>query len=101
MPADKYLPADKKIAIQTITLSGAGIRRVLSPLTGENIDYMGYLISRSDFCYDGSFFFFGLPAGVYELVINAQGYQPLTQKYSVTPGKQDEQMVSELLPEKL
>ena len=101
MPADKYLPADKKITIQTITLSGAGIRRVLSPLTGENIDYIGYLISCSDFCYNGSFFFFGLPAGVYELVIHAQGYQPLTQKYSVTPGKQDEQMVSELLPEKL
>jgi pimeloyl-ACP methyl ester carboxylesterase len=101
MPADKYLPADKKIAIQTITLSGAGIRRVLSPLTGENIDYKEYLISRADFCYNRSFFFFGLPAGDYELVIYAQGYQPLTQKYSVIPGKQEEQMVSELLPEKL
>ena len=101
MPADKYLPADKKIAIQSITLSGAGIRRVLSPLIGEDVDYKEYLISRADFCYNKSFFFFGLPAGVYELVIHAQGYQPLTQKYSVTPGKQDEQMVSELLPEKL
>ena len=100
MPADKYLPADKKIAIQTITLSGVGIRRVLYPLTGENIDYMEYLISRADFCYNGSFFFFGLPAGIYELVIYAQGYQPLMQKYSVTPGRQEEQRISELTPTK-
>lgn len=100
MPADRYLPADKKISIQTITLSGAGIHRVLHPLNGENINYMDYMISRADFCYNGSFFFFGLPAGVYELVIHAQGYQPLTQKYSVVPGKQEEQRVTELTLEK-
>jgi pimeloyl-ACP methyl ester carboxylesterase len=100
MPADRYLPADQKIAIQTISLSGAGIRRVLYPLTGENINHMEYLISRVDFCYDGSFFFFGLSAGVYELVIHARGYQPLTQKYTVIPGRQEEQRVSELKLEK-
>ncbi|MFZ3046799.1 MAG: alpha/beta hydrolase [Desulfatirhabdiaceae bacterium] len=100
MPADRYLPADKKLTIQTITLSGAGIQRVLHPLNGENIDYIDYIISRADFCYNGSLFFFGLPAGVYELVIHARGYQPLAQKYSVIPGRQEEQRVSELTLEK-
>ena len=101
MPADRYLPADKKITIQTITLSGAGIQRTIRPLNGEDADYIDYIISRTDFCYNGSFFFFGLPAGSYELTIHAQGYQPLTQKYLVTPGKQEEQRVTELTTEKL
>jgi len=100
MPADRYLPADNKITVQTIILSGAGIRRVLHPLKGENIDYIDYIISHDDFCHNGSFFFFGLPAGGYELVIHAQGYQPLTQKYSVIPGRQEEQRVTELTVKK-
>lgn len=99
MPADRYLPADKQIAIQAITLSGAGIQRTLRPLEGDDVDYIDYIVSRADFCYKGSFFFFGLPAGDYDLAIHARGYQPFTQKYSVLPGKQDEQRATELTPE--
>jgi hypothetical protein len=68
-------------------------------LEGEDVNYIDHIISRADFRYNGSFFF-GLPAGVYELVIHAQGYQPSTQKYSVMPGKQEEQRVTELKAEK-
>lgn len=100
MPADRYLPADKKITIQTMTLSGAGIQRTLQPLEGEGADYIDYMIAHADFSYNGPFFLFGLPAGVYELVIHAQGYEPSRQKYSVMPGKQDEQRVTELTPDR-
>jgi pimeloyl-ACP methyl ester carboxylesterase len=100
MPADRYLPADKKITIQTITLSGAGIHRILHPLNGKAFDYIDYVISRTDFCYNGFFNFFGLPAGVYELVIHAHGYKTIVENYFVTPGKQEESRVTELTPEK-
>jgi len=100
MPADRYLPADKKITIQSITLSGAGIHRVLHPLEDEDVDYIDYIISRADFCYNRFFYFFGLPAGVYELGIHAQGYKSIIEKYSVIPGKQEEQRVTELTPER-
>lgn len=100
MPAERYLPADKKIAIRSITLRGAGIYRILHSLEAEDVNYFDYIISRADFCYNGYFYFFGLPAGVYELVINAQGYKSIIEKYSVIPGKHEEQRVTELTPEK-
>ena len=106
MPADRYLPADKKITIQSITLNGAGIHRILRPLDrtllplDEDVNYFDYIISRTDFCDNGFFYFFGLPAGVYELVITAQGYKTIVEEYSVVPGKQEEQRVTELTPER-
>jgi pimeloyl-ACP methyl ester carboxylesterase len=99
MPADKYLPADKKITIQSMTLSGPGIHRVLHPLEDEDVNYIDYAISRADFCHNGFFSFFGLPAGVYELAIHAQGYKSIREKYAVIPGKQEELRVTELRPE--
>ncbi len=100
MPAERYLPADKKITIQSITVRGAGIERILHPLDPADVDVYDYIISRTDFCYDGFFNFFGLPAGVYELVIQARGYEPLTERYTVVPGKQEAQRVTELTPAK-
>ncbi len=100
MPAERYMPVDKKITIQSITLNGTGIRRILHPLEGEDVNYNDYLISRADFCYNGYFYFFGLPAGVYELVIKAQGYKPSVEKHFVMPGKQKDLRVTELTSEK-
>ena len=100
MPAEKYLPLDKKITIQSITLKGAGIHRILHPLEGEDVNLADYFISRADFCHNGYFYFVGLPAGEYELVIKAQGYKPFTGKYIVMPGKRKEFKVTELTPEK-
>ncbi len=100
MPHDRYLPEDKKIAIQSITLSGAGVQRKLYPLEGEEVDYLDYIISRTDYCYKGYFYFFGLPVGIYELVIHAPGYKSIAKKYSVIPGRQEEQAVTELILEK-
>ena len=101
MPADRYLPADKIIKIKSITLRGAGIERILHPLEGKDFDYIGHIISRTDYCYKGFFYFFGLPAANYEMAIDAQGYKPVIEKYFVTPGKPEEQKVTELTPELL
>jgi len=100
MPADKYLPSDKKITIQTITLKGAGIRRILHPLEGEDVNLADYFILRTDFCHNGYFNFFGLPAGKYVLMIKAQDYKPVVEEYYVMPGKQKDFRVTELTPEK-
>ena len=99
MPADRYLPENKIIAIQSITLKGNGIHRILHPLEDEDVNYNDYLISRADFCYNGYFYFFGLPAGVYDLDIQAQGYKPMAEKHFVMPGKKTDFRVTELIPE--
>jgi len=98
MPADRYLPADKKIVIRSVTLRGNGIQRTLHPLE-EGDNYMDHALARTDFCYRGYFNFFGLPAGIYELVVDAQGYKPILKQYTVTPGKPSEMRVTELTPE--
>ena len=67
---------------------------------GENNDLNDYFISGADFCHNGYFHFFGLPAGVYELNIKAKGYEPITEKHSVIPGKQKDFRVTELKPVK-
>ena len=99
MPGTSYLPVDKEISIQSITLKGKGIHRVLHPLEGKDVNLTDYSISRTDFCHNGYFHFFGLPAGVYELVITAEGYKPIIEKQSATPGKQKDDRVIELTPE--
>lgn len=99
MPATSYMPVDKKITIQSITLKGNGIHRELDPLEGKDVNLADYFISRADFCHNGYFHFFGLPAGVYELVITAKGYKPIIEKHFATPGKQKDYRVTELTPE--
>ncbi|MCP4576342.1 MAG: alpha/beta hydrolase [Deltaproteobacteria bacterium] len=86
MPDYKYRSVDRKIKMQSITLEGNGIHRILQPIEGEDVDNYDYLISRADFSYNTCFGFFGLPAGDYELTIKAQGYKPIVKNYSVTPG---------------
>jgi hypothetical protein len=100
MPGTSYLPVDKKISIQSITLKGKGVHRVLHPFEGGDVNLTDYFISRADFCHNGYFHFFRLPAGVYELVITAEGYKPIIENRSATPGKQKDYRVIELKPGK-
>lgn len=97
-----YRSADKKINIQSITLTGNGILRILQPIKGEDVKYWDLFdrfISRSDFCYNKSFIFFGLPAGDYNILIKAKGYKPIEKKYSVTPGIPKDFRATELVPD--
>lgn len=96
MPAEKYLPPEDTISVQSITLQGEGIKRILRPLEGENINLVDYYVARTDFCYKGYFNFFGLPAGEYELIIQAEKYKPSIKRYRVVPGQRDISRASEL-----
>jgi pimeloyl-ACP methyl ester carboxylesterase len=98
MPDYRYRSVDRKIKIQSITLEGSGIHRVLNQIEGEDINNFDWAISRDDICYNKCFGFFGLPAGDYKLTINAQGYKPSVKKYSVKPGIPEYFRVTELTP---
>jgi len=97
-----YRSADNKINIQSITLTGNGILRILQPIMGEDVNYwdlFDLFISRSDFCYNKFFYFFGLPAGDYNILIKAKGYKPIEKKYSVIPGIPKDFRATELTPD--
>ncbi|PLY01562.1 MAG: hypothetical protein C0623_05270, partial [Desulfuromonas sp.] len=74
---------DPDVPIESITLKGNGILRTVRILPGEEGSYDEYFaehyLTGTDFTSGGAFFFFGLPAGEYELSITAKGYQPYSQ----------------------
>jgi hypothetical protein len=86
MPDYRYRSADRGIHLESVTLKGNGIHRTLKATEGEEIVSDDYLISRSDFCYNRCFGFFGLPRGSYTLRIEAREYAPIVIHYSVVPG---------------
>ena len=100
MPSWGDLPPDKMRVIESVTLKGNGIHRVLHPIEGKDVDVLHYFISHTDFCHNGYFHFFGLPAGVYEVAITADGYKPVTLKRVATPGRQKDSRYTQLTPEK-
>jgi hypothetical protein len=81
-----YRSVDESIIIESVTLSGNGLRRVLKPIEGHDVTFWDLAISHNDFCYQRYFCFFGLPAGDYTLVIRAKGFKPFERKYTVVPG---------------
>jgi len=100
MPAEQYLPGDREVNIQTVTLKGAGIVRTLHHMENENINYWDYFLSSTDYCSKSYFHFFGLPAGEYEVEITAKGFRPGIKTYTVKPGRAANIRVTELVPEK-
>lgn len=100
MPVHEYLPSDKKVILQSIALDGNGIHRVIHPLEGDDAKFGDYHLSRMDYFRNDSFFFFGLPAGTYELEINAKGYEPYSISHRVTPGKLTDLIITDLIREK-
>jgi pimeloyl-ACP methyl ester carboxylesterase len=99
MPNHRYRSIDTEINIQTITLKGDGIHRILKPIGGPEIKNFDPYILRNDGCYNNCFGFFGLPAGDYKLFIKAEGYKPIERKYCVMPGIPKYFRVTELTPE--
>jgi pimeloyl-ACP methyl ester carboxylesterase len=96
MPTMKNLPGTKEITIQSITLQGPGVHRILHPLEKGDVNLTDYYISRTDFCRKRFFKFFGVPAGDYEVVIKTQGYKQVVERYSVRPGKSIDSKTIEL-----
>ncbi|MDM8516810.1 alpha/beta hydrolase [Desulfobacterales bacterium HSG16] len=93
------MPYQENFTIQSITLNGTGIHRKSHLLEGDDVNILDYFIPRADCYHKGNFFFFGLPAGEFELVIRAQGYKPFVKKCFVKSGKQLDPMHVELTPE--
>ncbi len=99
MPDYTYRPEDSKIKIESITLEGNGVHRVLQQVKGDDVNNYDYLIMRDDVCYNTCFGFFGLPAGDYKLILSAKGYKPIVKKYSVRPGIPEYFRITELKPD--
>ncbi len=91
---------NERVTPQSISLSGAGIHRIVYPIEGKDLNLIEYYIQRTDYYYDGFFIIFGLPAGEYELVIKAQGYRTFVQNYVVEPSKAVDVVDVELIPQK-
>lgn len=98
-PEDRYRSNDTKIRIESISLKGDGVHRILTPTTGPEIDDYNYLIVRNDGCHNNCFVFFGLPRGDYKLFLKAVGYKPIEKKYAVTPGIPQYFRATELKPD--
>ena len=103
MQAGKSRQPDTDIEIQSITLKGNGTYRTLTPLKEEEISYSelypeNYL-SETDYTSQGTFFFFGLPAGEYELTLTAKGYKQYSKMLNVRPGQYKNTMIIELMKE--
>ena len=101
MQAGKDRQPDTEIEIQSITLKGAGISRTLIPPQEEEISYSElypeHYLSETDFTSQGTFFFFGLPAGKYELTIHSKGYEPYSEICDVKIGQYQNSIIIELV----
>ncbi|MFC1494042.1 lipase family alpha/beta hydrolase [Thermodesulfobacteriota bacterium] len=100
--AGENLLPDGEVEIQSITLKGDGVYRTLTPLNeGQSYSdlYPEYYLSKKDFTSQGAFFFFGLPAGKYELIMNVKGYKPYIKALNVRPGIYQDTIVIELVKE--
>lgn len=86
-PAGSYRERDRHIAIASITLTGAGQRRVLAPRPDSNERGLDAYQQGQDYAAQSVFSFVGLDEGDYELTIHAVGYRPYKHIYHVVPGQ--------------
>jgi hypothetical protein len=73
------------VKIESIMLTGPGVRRTLVPDGGDE-DAPARYLEGADHAGRSTFSFVGLPEGEYELSIRAQGYQPYVARHRVVPG---------------
>lgn len=98
--AGEYLAPDTDVQIQSVTLSGGDVTRTLTPLQEEEaISDLDRYLSGTDYTTKGAFCFYGLPAGEYELIMNAEGYEPYSETRTVRPGQYGDELTIELVPE--
>ena len=103
MMAGKERKPDTDVEIHSITLRGHEIHRTLIPLQDDAVSYTElypeHYLSETDFTAQGTFFFFGLPAGEYEMTINAKGYEQYSEIYNVKLGQYQNTIIIELVKE--
>ena len=83
---DKELP--EHVKIRTIKLTGTGIERSLVPVnTMRDREVLATFLSSKDYAFKNHFAFFDVPAGDYDLKIDAEGCKPFTTKIKSQPGE--------------
>lgn len=86
-PAGSWRPPHPSLRIRSITLEGAGIRRRLEPQADGGDQTLAHFARGADYAYRASFSFVNLPAGDYELTIEADGRAPHRSRHTVVPGR--------------
>lgn len=85
-PAGSHVAPDESIRLRSITLQGSGLKRTLVPRLDGPEDSFAHYADGKDDALGPYFSFVGLPAGEYELVIEADGHLPYRARHVVTPG---------------
>lgn len=94
--AGAFLEPDTEIQIQTITLRGGEITRTIIPVE-EELNYPDHYLTETDYVAQGVFYFYGLPAGEYELTIIASGYKQYSETHQVRPGQYENAIAIKLV----
>jgi len=82
----KDLPENVKI--RTIKLTAPGVSRSLTPADKmSDREVLATFLASRDFAFKASFAFFDLPAGDYDLTIEADGCETFTTKIKAQPGE--------------
>ncbi len=68
----------------------------LMPVHEEQMRYVEYYLSGTDFILNGIFCFFNLNPGEYELTINAKGFKQYLRRYVVEEGEYKNSILVEL-----
>ena len=82
----KDLP--ERVKIRAIKLTGPGISRSLAPndkMTDREV--LATFLASRDFAFKATFAFFNLPAGDYDVTIEADGCETFTTKIKTQPGE--------------
>lgn len=78
-------PRQGQIAVESITLSGAGVRRTLIP--SKDADPLARYLEGADHAEEAFFWFAELPEGTYDLTVRAAGYHSYVERHRVIPGQ--------------
>ena len=82
-----YKELPKNVKINSIRITGVGISRTLTPDdTLSDREEMDTFLASRDYAYKNGFVFFDLPAGDYDLTVDAKGCETFTTRIKVQPG---------------
>lgn len=83
-----YKELPENVKIRAIKLTGPGISRSLSPNSRmSDRELLSTFLSSRDFAFKNSFAFFDVPAGEYDLTIEADGCKVFSTKIKAQPGE--------------
>ncbi len=83
-----YKELPKNVKINAIRLSGVGISRTLTPNDSmSDREVLSSFLASRDYAVKNGFAFFDLPAGDYDLTIEAEGCETFSTRIKSTPGE--------------